>query len=42
MLLEGHLLESEKDIRVTMDKKLTFEAHMSEKINKANNIMGFI
>ena len=34
--------EAEKDIGVTVDNKLNFEAHMQEKINKANSIMGLI
>ncbi|KAJ3610460.1 hypothetical protein NHX12_022552 [Muraenolepis orangiensis] len=41
---EHHLekVEDEKDIGVVIDEKLTFEKHMSEKINKANGIMGLI
>ena len=31
-----------KDIGVTFDSSLNFEAHMSEKINKANSLMGII
>ena len=33
-------VESEKDIGVVIDNKLTFNQHISEKINKANSIMG--
>ena len=33
-------VESEKDIEVVIDNKLTFNQHISEKINKANSIMG--
>ena len=32
----------EKDLGVTIDFELTFEQHMSQKINKANTIMGLI
>jgi hypothetical protein len=35
-------VESEKDIGVVMDNKLTFNQHISEKINKANSIMGVL
>ena len=34
--------ETVKDIGVTFDSSLNFEAHMSEKINKANSMMGII
>ena len=34
--------ETVKDIGVTFDSPLNFEAHMSEKINKANFMMGII
>ena len=34
--------ESEKDIGVTMDEKHSFDKHISEKVNKANSIMGII
>ena len=34
--------ESEKDIRVVIDNKLIFNQHISEKINKANSIMGVL
>ena len=34
--------ESEKDIGVTIDEKLSFDKHISEKVNKANSIMGLI
>lgn len=33
---------SEKDIGVTVDNRLSFSAHLSEKINKANKIVGLI
>ena len=33
---------SEKDIGVIIDDKLSFEQHISEKINKANSIVGII
>ena len=32
-------VESEKDIEVVIDNKLTFHQHISEKINKTNSIM---
>jgi len=35
-------VESEKDIRDVIDNKLTFNQHISEKINKANSIMGVL
>jgi hypothetical protein len=35
-------VESEKDIRVVIDNKLIFNQHISEKINKANSIMGVL
>ena len=35
-------VESEKDIGVVIDNKLTFNQHISEKINKANSIMGVL
>lgn len=35
-------VDTEKDIGVTFDTKLTFEKHISEKINKANSILGLI
>ena len=35
-------VESKKDIRVVIDNKLTFNQHISEKINKANSIMGVL
>jgi hypothetical protein len=34
--------ESEKDIGVTMDEKHSFDKHISEKVNKANSIIGII
>ena len=34
--------ETVKDIGVTFDSSLNFEAHMSEKIYKANSMMGII
>ncbi len=34
--------DAEKDIGVTVDSKLDFEAHINEKINKANRTMGLI
>ena len=34
--------EAEKDIGVIIDQKLSFEAHMQEKINKAKSLMGLI
>lgn len=33
---------AEKDIGVVVDNKLTFSAHLAEKINKANKIVGII
>ena len=38
--LEHH--NSEKDLGVTVDKHLTFESHILDKVNKANRIMGLI
>jgi len=35
-------IESEKDIGVVIDNKLTFNQHISEKINKTNLIMGVL
>ena len=35
-------VESEIDIGVVIDNKLTFNQHISEKINKANSIMGVL
>ena len=32
----------EKDIGVVIDDKLSFEKHISEKVNTANSIMGVI
>ena len=34
-------VETEKDIGVIIDTKLSFEQHMCEKINKSNSIMGY-
>ena len=34
--------ETVKDIGVTFDSSLNIEAHISEKINKANSMMGII
>ena len=36
------VLENEKDIGVIIDNKLSFEQHISDKINKANSIVGII
>ena len=33
---------TEKDIGVTIDNKLNFEKHMTEKVNKANSVLGVI
>jgi hypothetical protein len=33
---------AEKDIGVVIDNKLTFNQHISEKINKANSIIGVL
>ena len=35
-------VEFEKDIGVTIDNKLSFEQHISEKVNSANSLMGVI
>ena len=35
-------VDSEKDIGVVIDNKLSFNQHISEKINKANSIMGIL
>lgn len=43
--LDDHVLEyssCEKDLGVNIDENLTFEEHISEKVNKANSIMGLI
>ena len=34
--------DKKKDSGVIVDNKLNFEAHMNEKINKANSVMGLI
>jgi ribonuclease P/MRP protein subunit RPP40 len=34
--------DQEKDIGVIIDSNLTFEAHMNEKIKKANSVMGIV
>lgn len=34
--------ESEKDVGVIIDNKLSFDQHISEKVNKANSVMGVI
>jgi len=34
--------DKEKDIGLTIDRKLTFDDHIVEKVNKANSIMGII
>jgi len=31
-----------KDLRITFDVKLNFSLHISEKVNKANSILGVI
>ncbi|KAK4324262.1 hypothetical protein Pmani_005102 [Petrolisthes manimaculis] len=36
------LTNSEKDLGVTIDKDLSFEKHISEKVNSANRIVGLI
>ena len=33
---------AEKDVGVTIDNKLSFEQHISDKLNKANSIVGLI
>ena len=43
--INGHVLEytkEEKDLGVIIDSDLSFEAHISSKVNKANSIMGLI
>lgn len=35
-------VESEMDIGVTLDKKLTFKVHMTDKVKKSNGIMELI
>ena len=35
-------VDEEKDLGVTIDSELSFEAHMDDKINKANGILGLI
>ena len=37
-----HHVEFEKDIGLVVDRKLNFEKHISEKVNKANSIVGLI
>ena len=42
--LEGQQLQKvqeEEDLGVTTDDQLSFESHMSEKVNKATHIFGF-
>jgi hypothetical protein len=33
---------TEKDVRVTIDNKLSFDKHITEKVNKTNSIIGVI
>jgi hypothetical protein len=33
---------AEKDVGVTIDNKLSFDKHITEKVNKANSIIGVI
>ena len=33
---------AEKDVGVTIDNKLSFDIHITEKVNKANSIVGVI
>ena len=43
--LQGQQLQKvqeEKDIRVTIDDQLTFESHISEKVNKATCVFGLL
>ena len=35
-------ISDKKDLGVTFDCKLTFEAHINDKVNKANMILGLI
>ena len=35
-------IEVEKDLGVQIDERLSFSNHISEKVNKANKIMGLI
>ena len=35
-------VESEKDLGITVDKRLSFEQHISDKVNKANQMMGVV
>ena len=39
---QWNTLESEKDTGIVIDITITFDHHMSEKINKANSIMGVL
>ena len=39
---ELQIVESEKDIGVVIDSKLKFQKHLSEKISKANKVLGLI
>ena len=32
--------KAEKDVGVTIDENLSFEKHMTDKINKANSVFG--
>lgn len=36
------MLNQKKDIGVTNNKKLNFDKHILEKVNKANSIMGLV
>lgn len=35
-------VDTEKDIRMTTDKTLSFSVHLAEKLNKANRLVGLI
>jgi hypothetical protein len=35
-------VEHEKDLGITMDRRLNFDKHIQEKVNKANSMMGLI
>jgi hypothetical protein len=40
--VELEMSEGEKDIGVLVDRNLSFSKHITQKVNKANRIMGLI
>ena len=35
-------VDSEKDLGIKVDTKLSFEQHINDKVNKANQMMGLV